>query len=242
MGEANKALEDINSNQRLGLRCPSSIYTGVKANAVASADKRRAAVDTRDRKDISDARQTLLRLFPRISLDSAEKVLQHGFAKRSGRVGRSTTLDGDEKVTLAVAAHARHKMTPYDSLLQELEQTYGRGDTARRIARERIQPKLDEVLASWRKQVVTLQKAKAVTSTATQQPLKKDQEMTIRTVKIMTKSTPMVEGSIRSKVSRINKPRAKIPTSRTKRSARRPPTKGKARTRSGPRKSHNPQQ
>ena len=82
-------------------------------------------------------------------LVQAQKILQHGFSKGSGRVGRTTKLDLDEKCTLAVIAHARHVMTPYDRLLKEFEPTHGQA-RAREEAREAIKHRLAEVLKDWR--------------------------------------------------------------------------------------------
>ena len=119
-------------------------------NAVATAIQRRDAVLTKDRKHIETARESLVRLFPRIPLDVAEQVLQHGFEKGSGRVGRAGDLESDERVTLAVVAHARHTKTPYDTLLREMEKTRGYGTGARERAREAIKKELEQVLKSWR--------------------------------------------------------------------------------------------
>ena len=68
-------------------------------------------------------------------------------------MGRATTLNDDEKCTLAVVAHARHVMTPYDNLLKELEPAYGRAD-GREKARATIKDTLAAVLKEWRLPIV----------------------------------------------------------------------------------------
>lgn len=45
------------------------------------------------------------------------EILEHGFQKGSGRVGRSQILEDRLKVQLAVNAHIRHRLTQYDSIL-----------------------------------------------------------------------------------------------------------------------------
>ena len=92
-----------------------------------------------------------MRLFPRIPADVAEAVLIHAFKKWSGRVGRTTTLKNDEKVTLAVVAHARHKFTSYDDRLRELRRDGKLGPSARQLARKAIELKLRQTLREWRR-------------------------------------------------------------------------------------------
>lgn len=122
----------------------------VTAKAKATAQERSRAVSIKDKKDTDKAREWLLRLFPRIPSEEMEKVLLHGFQKGSGRVGRTTMLEGDEKVTLAVVAHVRHSQTPYDSLLRDMEREQGRSVVVRQKAREAIRKRLEEVLRNWR--------------------------------------------------------------------------------------------
>ena len=81
-------------------------------------------------------------------------MLKHGFAKGSGRVGRSTKLEDDAKVQLAVVAHARHSNTQYESLLRKLDRDPTVGLDVRKSARDAIKNDLEKVLASWRREVV----------------------------------------------------------------------------------------
>lgn len=131
------------------MRCPKEVFEEVNADALASAPGRREAVQVKDRKDIDKARSALLRLFPRIPLQSAEAVLSHGFQKGSGRVGRSTTLNDDEKITKAVIAHIRHTETPYDNLLRRATD-HRPNETRREDARALVRAQVDDVLRRWR--------------------------------------------------------------------------------------------
>ncbi|KAL9107738.1 MAG: hypothetical protein Q9187_008386, partial [Circinaria calcarea] len=80
---------------------------------------------------------------------SAEAVLSHGFQKGSGRVGRSTTLTDDEKITKAVIAHIRHTETPYDNLLRQATDHCPK-ETRREDARASVRAQVDDVLRRWR--------------------------------------------------------------------------------------------
>lgn len=74
-----------------------------------------------------------------------EKVIAHHACKKySGRVGRSASAKSlDSKaVTLAVAAHIRHRMTNYDDLLLS--------GAARSAARESVYDQVQEILERWR--------------------------------------------------------------------------------------------
>lgn len=50
---------------------------------------------------------------------SLELILNHAFLKGSGRVGRTARISDEHRIHLAVEAHIRHVMTPYDKLLDE---------------------------------------------------------------------------------------------------------------------------
>ena len=76
-------------------------------------------------------------------------MLSHGFQKGSGRVGRSTVLSDNEKITRAVIAHVRHTETPYDSLLQKAKD-HGPSERRREDARALVRAQVDDVLRAWR--------------------------------------------------------------------------------------------
>ena len=87
----------------------------------------------------------ILDLFPGCPLERAEAIARHAGARGSGRVGRSAagrSLEA-EAIALAVAASVRHEDTPYDELLMS--------GVLRAEARERVWPRVDEVLEGWRR-------------------------------------------------------------------------------------------
>ncbi|MEW9527345.1 DUF2293 domain-containing protein [Microbispora sp. NPDC049125] len=86
----------------------------------------------------------ILRLFPRCPAERAGAIAGHAASRGSGRVGRTAAaraLD-EHAITLAVVASVRHLDTDYDRLLMS--------GVPRMTARERIRPRVDEVLAVWR--------------------------------------------------------------------------------------------
>ncbi len=85
----------------------------------------------------------IARLFPRCPPERAEAIARHTALRGSGRVGRSAAgraLD-EQAITLAVVASVRHQDTGYDSLLMS--------GVPRDLARDRIRPDIDRILASW---------------------------------------------------------------------------------------------
>ena len=106
-------------------------------------------MERKDEKDIDAARKVMKQLFPAMRLSVAKKILDHGFEKRSGRVGRTGTLGLEEKVGLAVSAYVRHTFTPYDELLQNAKKKTS-GFVDREPIRKAVKPKMDKVLEKWR--------------------------------------------------------------------------------------------
>ncbi|KAI9848367.1 MAG: hypothetical protein M1830_007291 [Pleopsidium flavum] len=136
------------TSERLGLHVPQKVFQDVAADAAATATGRRQAVIVKDDRDLKKARSVLLRIFSRMPLDSVEDVLNHGFLKGSGRVGRSTKLEAETKVGLAVVAHARHKFTAYDVVLSYMRGT-GEGGNIKEKARDQIRGQLSSILKTW---------------------------------------------------------------------------------------------
>ncbi len=87
----------------------------------------------------------LLEFFPNIPECACAEILEHGFRKGSGRVGRSKTLENKLKVQLAVNAHIRHRLTQYDSILAA-----NKGQDAKLAAREIVYGQVIEIADSWR--------------------------------------------------------------------------------------------
>ena len=95
-----------------------------------------------DKQYVTQFAQRIAELFPGCP-GREQAIAEFACLKYSGRVGRSTAakqLDEDA-VRLAVIAHVRHHETDYDRLLN-------RG-VDRHDARERVQLKIQRVLAAW---------------------------------------------------------------------------------------------
>ena len=85
----------------------------------------------------------IARLFPRCPAERVEAIARHTALRGSGRVGRSAAgraLD-EQAIALAVVASVRHQDTDYDSLLMS--------GVPRDVARDRIRPDIDRILAAW---------------------------------------------------------------------------------------------
>ncbi len=84
------------------------------------------------------------RLFPNCPLSRAQSIADHTAVRGSGRVGRTAAgraLD-ENAITAAVVASVRHSNTEYDHLLMS--------GVRREDARDRVRPKIDRILDSWR--------------------------------------------------------------------------------------------
>jgi hypothetical protein len=104
-------------------------------------DRRRRA----DQDTVFEARlaEAVGRLFPGCPPQRAAAIAGFAAVRGSGRVGRSAAgraLD-EQAVTLAVVASVRHQDTDYDELLMS--------GLPRTIARERVRPAIDRILAAW---------------------------------------------------------------------------------------------
>ncbi|MFU8887226.1 MAG: DUF2293 domain-containing protein [Trueperaceae bacterium] len=137
--------------ERQGLLVEVAALDRAEAECLSDADararrrereaERRAELDRDYLKRFADrARET----FPGAPPEREHEIAAHACRKYSGRVGRSAAakaLDA-EAVHLAVAAHVRHHETGYDALLAS-----GLG---RHEARDRVAPRVREVLRLWR--------------------------------------------------------------------------------------------
>ncbi|KAB2574159.1 hypothetical protein DBV05_g7153 [Lasiodiplodia theobromae] len=126
----------------LGLRVPKHIHSTVLAADAATKADRLAATAARDSRLLANARSTLLRLYPATPADAVDDIVAHTFRKHSGRVGRAGDMELDEKVTLGLRAHVRHKYTDYDRLMRH--EGLDKDEARRRIAHE-----VDEVVRKW---------------------------------------------------------------------------------------------
>jgi len=125
----------------IGLRCPSKIFHEVQTLNRKTKSDRRAAVEKKDDLLNQRAQTALSELFPHIPTEFGTDILKHTLKKRSGRVGRATTIPIEKTIDLAVRAFIRHKLTDYDLLLRK--------GVDRRIARERIRAKSERVADEW---------------------------------------------------------------------------------------------
>jgi hypothetical protein len=86
----------------------------------------------------------IARIFPGCPSERAASIARHTSVRSSGRVGRSAAgraLD-PEAITQAVIASIRHEDTRYDALLMAGE--------SRALARDRVRPQIEAILATWR--------------------------------------------------------------------------------------------
>lgn len=127
--------------KQIGLRCPRSIVEAVQESHQATAAKRAEAVQKRDAAIEGTFEEALKRLFPNTPKESIPKLVSHALKKRSGRVGRTGTVELDDKVKLAVRAHIRHEHTEYEQLLRQ--------GKPREAARNQVWSKLNEVARLW---------------------------------------------------------------------------------------------
>jgi len=141
--EAGKTLYVVvNKNKKtLGLRCPKKIFEAVAAEHKATATKRAEAVQKRDDAIYDKFEEVLADLFPKTPKELIPQILKHALQKRSGRVGRTSLVNLEEKVRLAVRAHIRHRHTDYDALL--------RAGESREAARSKISARINEVAKEW---------------------------------------------------------------------------------------------
>lgn len=137
--------------ERQGVLVEEAALEQAEAQCLADEDvrARRRERDQQRRADqdvVFQARlaEAVVRLFPGCPTERAEAIARQAGVRGSGRVGRSAAgraLD-EQAVTLAVVASVRHQDTGYDELLM--------AGVPREVARERVRPDIDRVLATWR--------------------------------------------------------------------------------------------
>jgi len=69
-------------------------------------------------------------------------IADHAFEVSSGRVGRSSSVEIEKKIELAVNAYVRHNHTTYDDLLNQ--------GWDRDAARQEVAGDIEQVLRQWR--------------------------------------------------------------------------------------------
>ncbi|KAI9151602.1 hypothetical protein HJFPF1_08809 [Paramyrothecium foliicola] len=139
---ANRTLFVVkDKSQILGLRAPIWILRKVGEAERESRAERRENVAKRDDQMDNRFRQTLERMYPRIPQQDIGQIVTCAMRKRSGRVGRTSTLPLEKKVHLAVAAHARHRHTNYERLVREMSR-----DKARTV----VFPVVKKIVTLWK--------------------------------------------------------------------------------------------
>lgn len=133
-----------NDKKTLGIAVPRNIHDDVRAREAETRAQRAAVVDKRDASIQTEFKKAIRQEYPGIPDDSLAKVLQTALQKRSGKVGRTGTLDIQLKARLAVRAHIRHCHTLYDTHLRA-------GRTNQNEARAAIKDEVDALAAAWGK-------------------------------------------------------------------------------------------
>jgi hypothetical protein len=119
----------------VAILAPGAVVQTVRAEAERTAEaraaKREQGAAARGRKEARNLEAALAELktmLPGIPAPEAEEVIGRAFEVSSGRVGRSRSIELQEKLELAVRAHIRHRHTKYDHLLAaRWEQDEARG-------------------------------------------------------------------------------------------------------------------
>jgi len=142
--EANRTVYTVQSptKTQIGIAVPSTIYVHVQALNEQTSAARATAVAKKDATTRNAFEAELHKLFPYMPVDRADEVVKHTLQKRSGRVGRTTTLELSNVVALAVRAHIRHNLTGYDALLRK--------GVGKERARKEVQGVVDDLDRTWR--------------------------------------------------------------------------------------------
>jgi hypothetical protein len=136
--------------ERQGLLVEESALAQAEQECLADEDvrarRRERDAERRAREDVVFSGKftaEIKRLYPRCPDGRAEEIAAHAAVRGSGRVGRSAAARvlNPEAIRLAVVASIRHLDTDYDDLLMS--------GVPRELARERIRPAIDRVLAAW---------------------------------------------------------------------------------------------
>ena len=131
----------VHNKEKIGLRIPILVYKQVQSQAIETLPARLNATKKRDATDQAKAAAEIALQFPKMPEVEKETILQHGFRKHSGRVGRASAVPLEKKVLLAVTAHVRHKHTSYDILLK--------GGKNRNQAREMTKDVIHKKMHEW---------------------------------------------------------------------------------------------
>ncbi len=138
--------------ERQGLLVEEKALDKAEAECLADAEARARRADRKrerqaelDRNYVEEFAKCVRQLFPVCPDEREVQIAEHACRKYSGRIGRSAAAKSFDEtaVTLAVAAHIRHRETNYDELLSV---GWDRGE-----ARARVRYDVDEILRSWQR-------------------------------------------------------------------------------------------
>jgi hypothetical protein len=136
--------------ERQGVLVEEAALSRAEEECLADADlrktRRERAAEVRARWDerfvegFTDAIQDRL---PGCPADDALRIARRACERSSGRVGRSAAAKAlsEDAIDLAVRAHIRHALTPYDDYLMD--------GWDRMAAREQVSEQVEEVIARW---------------------------------------------------------------------------------------------
>lgn len=117
------------------------------SDAQAREQRRVREADRRaelDREYVARFAQRVRELYPKAPPGREQEIAEHACRKYSDRIGRSVSARAleEDAVTLAVAAHVRHRETRYDELLASA--------IDRQDARDQVQSEVRGIMARWR--------------------------------------------------------------------------------------------
>ncbi|KAJ1328897.1 DUF2293 domain-containing protein [Microdochium nivale] len=135
----------------VGIRVPAQIRDAVAASSRATKSQRAEAVRRRDDKMDAAYRDAVVRIFPRLPAGELRAIMSRAMEKRSGRVGRTGTLDVEDRAVLGVRAHVRHVHTRYERMLKEegARRNGKGGEAARNRARWVVEKDIQSKLEEW---------------------------------------------------------------------------------------------
>lgn len=137
----------------IGIAVPKHIHDDVSAREAQTRSQRAAAVDKRDASIKTQFEKAILQEYPRIPAESLAKVLKIALEKKSGKVGRTGTMNIEMKARLAVRAHIRHYHTLYDTQLRTMKMS-------KEMARDAVKDQVNALAVAWGKAPGTARRAK----------------------------------------------------------------------------------
>lgn len=136
--------------ERQGLLVEENALAQAEAECLADAEARQRRAQRQrereaelDRSYVQEFARQIRQLFPNCPAGREVEIAEHACRKYSDRVGRSAAAKrfDENAVSLAVAAHIRHRETNYDQLLA--------GGAARAGARAYVKQQVNDLLRSW---------------------------------------------------------------------------------------------